>query len=700
MNSTRLSFLLVATSVAAGCSFSFDQINADVPIYSGPRYPLRAGFRVVDASIPMRLDRIGCGYFNYWPNPFPYGQVLEKTAAGALSQLFEEFEEVKPDGTYDLVIEVRLDSMSYKPACGLASLEDNFRAIGSMRVLSQQGRLLWDSVNNEARQEAVEGGVHSNHPKVYARAITGALKLLVSNWVDSLRRNVATGDLGVEMRRKRHPSVSQPALLPPRPSPITGPEPTQRTRKEVAESVAEQQAPAVSASPVPVPPGVAPPAGLRQELEGANKEVSKVEAEQQALAVSADQVKTGMDSENTQGPSAGDPILKLTKTAKRCALTTTPEDARRMERDLDFKKDPRECRGKGIALSVPIIKHHGDGMITMCDGPAAGHRLTSGIPGADALYQVSFRVRNTSKTKAINIDLSNFYLVMRDPGVSPPSEKSVEVAGFLEKATRRNLCQEDPVSLDPEYETYIGILYLASKHVPWLLVDFEHGIVVDISHAYVWEMRESCGRDHGHGKRVSPNVVDESNPVGPGDRPPIPAGVYYGSGHFVDRQAGEGCTVTDDKQLTISVEADSTASWMGFSELRMTCPGQSIDPTRCKHEGSGAVRIERGAPILALATTGSQGITLSGLDRHVWDCRGATITVPTGFEPGPDCLDHGPADADPREKRVAGFLCGATKEWTELEHARVTVRGNTIVVPVAGKKRLVLKRVGELKERH
>jgi len=448
---------------------------------------------------------------------------------------------------------------------------------------------------------------------------------------------------------------------------------------------------------------VAAPAGLSQEVEGTHKEVAKVETEQQAPAVSADQVKPGMDAENTQGPSAEDPlltILKLTKTAKRCALTTTPEDARRMERDLDFKKEPRECRGRGIALSVPIIKHHGDAMITMCDGPAAGHRLTSGYPGTDALYQVSFRVRNTSKTKAIDIDLSDFYLVMRDPGGSPPSEKSVEVAGFLEKATKRNLCQDDPVSLDPEYETYIEILYLASKHVPWLLVDLGHGIVVDISHAYVWEMRESCGRDHGHGKRVAPKVVDESIPVGPGDRPPIRAGVYYGSGHFVDRQAGEGCTVTEEKQLTLTIEGDSAASWMGFSELQMKCPGQDIAPTRCKHGGSGAVRIERGTPILSLATTGSQGITLSGLDHHVWDCGGARIVVPSGFEPGPGCRALGLAGADPREKSVAGFLCGATKEWTELEHARVTVRGNTIVVPVSGKKRLVLKRVGEMKGRH
>lgn len=485
MNS-RLFLLLVATSVLAGCSFSFDQIDADVPIYGGPRYPLRAGFRVVDASIPMTLNRIGCGNFNQWPDRFPYGQVLEKTLAGALSQLFEQIEEVKPDGNYDLVIEAQLDSMSYKPACGLASLEDYFRAIGSMRALSQQGRLLWESVNNEARQEAVEGGVHRNHAKVYARAITGAVKLLVSKWVDSLRGHLTAGDLGVETRPKRNPSRSQPASLPPPPPPITGPEPNQGTRKETA----------------------------------------KVEAGQQAPAVSADQVKPGMDAENTQESSAEDSLLtmlKWTKTAKRCALTTTPEDARRIGRgDLDFKKEPRECRGREIALSVPIIKHHGDAMITMCDGPAAGHRLTSGHPGTDALYQMSFRVRNTSKTKAIHIDLSDFHLVMRDPGVSPPSEKSVEVAGFLERATKRNLCQEDPLSLDPEYETYIEILYMASKHVPWLLVDFEHGIVVDISHAYIWEMHESCGRDHGNGKRVAPRVADESVSVGPGDRPPNP----------------------------------------------------------------------------------------------------------------------------------------------------------------------------------
>jgi hypothetical protein len=215
MNSTRLSLLFVAASALAGCSFSFDQINADVPIYGGPRYPLRAGFRVVGASIPMTLNRIGCWGFNQWPNPFPYGQVLEMTLSGALSQLFDQIEEVKPDGNYDLVIEAQLDSMSYKPACGLGSLEDYFQARGSIRARNQRGQVVWNSVTNEARQEAVEGGVRRNHAKVYAKAITGALKLLVSKWVDSLRGSLTAGDLGVETRPKRHPSVSQPVLLPP-----------------------------------------------------------------------------------------------------------------------------------------------------------------------------------------------------------------------------------------------------------------------------------------------------------------------------------------------------------------------------------------------------------------------------------------------------------------------------------------------------
>jgi hypothetical protein len=200
--------------VLAGCSVTFDKIKADIPeLNVQSPFPLRAGFQAIDASSLMTLEKISTSCSNLWPEQFPYGQVLKETAAGALTQLFEEIEEVKPDGAYDLVIEVRLDSMSYKPGCGFSS-EDYFRAIGSMRALNQQGRPLWASTKNEERHVAAEGGVEKNHPAVYAKAISGALKLLVRGWVAELQQRHLADRLAAKTGKTREPSVSQAGAPP------------------------------------------------------------------------------------------------------------------------------------------------------------------------------------------------------------------------------------------------------------------------------------------------------------------------------------------------------------------------------------------------------------------------------------------------------------------------------------------------------
>ena len=190
MDTTRLSFGMIALSVLAGCSFAFDKIHAGVPsITVQPPYPLplRVGFRTVGASTPMKLEEeagSSC-WGSEWPTPFPYGQVLKETAAGALGQLFEGFEEVKPGLTYDLMLEAKLDRMSLRRACG-ASPAEHIVAIGSMRALGQEGRQVWASIKNEARRIDPDPDRYISHAEM-ADAIREALNSLVKGWADELQ---------------------------------------------------------------------------------------------------------------------------------------------------------------------------------------------------------------------------------------------------------------------------------------------------------------------------------------------------------------------------------------------------------------------------------------------------------------------------------------------------------------------------------
>jgi hypothetical protein len=207
INSTWLSLVLLTTSLLAGCSYTFDKIRADVPqIDVKSPYPLRAGFRVVDAGAPMKLGDDGpC--IGDWPKPFPYGQVLKETATGALSQLFEEFEEIKPNMTYDLVIEMKLDEVSHKSPCS-ANKANYYEAIGSMLTLSQQGRRLWASTKNHGRQVEADADYESSRSMI-AKSIGKAINLLVKGWVAELQQSGVLDRLVAKARRTRDASEAQ-----------------------------------------------------------------------------------------------------------------------------------------------------------------------------------------------------------------------------------------------------------------------------------------------------------------------------------------------------------------------------------------------------------------------------------------------------------------------------------------------------------
>ncbi len=224
MNSTRTSLLLVATSALAGCSATFNQIKADVPdLKVQSRYPLHAGFRVVDASTPMKLGLIGYRQCLGKPGPFPYGQVLKETAAGALSQLFDQIDETRPDGTYDLVFEMRLDSIGHKMACGFGD-PHYFQAIGSMRILSQQGQPLWASSKNEGRRDW-DDPVSDIALAWRAKAISEAISLLVKGWLTEFQWSHVADRLAAKLGKALEPRVSKTGALSPPSATRPGSEP-------------------------------------------------------------------------------------------------------------------------------------------------------------------------------------------------------------------------------------------------------------------------------------------------------------------------------------------------------------------------------------------------------------------------------------------------------------------------------------------
>jgi hypothetical protein len=219
MNPTRLFLLLVATSALAGCSPAFNQIKADVPDLNVPfRYPLRVGFRVVGASTPMKVvwfggsdgdvDAVG-------HSAYPYGQVLKDTATGALDQLFDQSEEAKPNGKYDLVIEMRLASMGWKlKEASFNGGDGYFRAIGSMRVLSQQGQQLWASTKNEVLQEC-EHDWNEYTTTHREKGVSGAISLLVKGWLTELEQSHVADRLAAKLGKALEPRVSKTGALSP-----------------------------------------------------------------------------------------------------------------------------------------------------------------------------------------------------------------------------------------------------------------------------------------------------------------------------------------------------------------------------------------------------------------------------------------------------------------------------------------------------
>jgi hypothetical protein len=242
MNSTRSSLIVVAMSALAGCSSAFDQIKADVPDFKAQsRYPLRAGFQVVDASTLMQIhllnDSDGDEGYADLIKPFPFGQVLRETAAGALAQLFEESQEANPNETYDLLIEMRLGSIGWKSETHTMRSDEHCRAIGSMRVLSPPGHELWVSTQNEVLQE-FEGGGPDTLSGI-REGVSGAISLLVKGWLTELQRSHVADRLAAKLGKTSQPSVFRPEE-PPASSSSTGSEPA-RTPAWVQKAGAKQE---------------------------------------------------------------------------------------------------------------------------------------------------------------------------------------------------------------------------------------------------------------------------------------------------------------------------------------------------------------------------------------------------------------------------------------------------------------------------
>src|SRR5262249_28900579 len=69
-------------------------------------------------------------------------------------------------------------------------------------------------------------------------------------------------------------------------------------------------------------------------------------------------------------------------------------------------------------------------------------------------------------------------------------------------------------------------------------------------------------------------------------------GTYAGHKHRSgkERLEGETCTITADKQLSLTILEDGKASWSGLTFLDLRCPGDEKDkpaPSTCWYEGQG-----------------------------------------------------------------------------------------------------------------
>jgi hypothetical protein len=188
------------------------------------------------------------------------------------------------------------------------------------------------------------------------------------------------------------------------------------------------------------------------------------------------------------------------------------------------------------------------------------------------------------------------------------------------------------------------------------------------------------------------SAVAADRAAGPRAVTSLKPGVYHGLGRFVARP-GDGCTYEDESQLTVVLLDDGTVSWTGLSGAFATCPGHVVQPTRCRHAGSGTLTLDGRVPVLALGTSTSAGITLSDIDHRVWDCGGARITVPSRFDLSRRCVAMGIADPDPGEVAGNNVACSYSKPWEGLEHAVVKLRRDTLAVPISKKRSVTLKRL-------
>jgi hypothetical protein len=171
---------------------------------------------------------------------------------------------------------------------------------------------------------------------------------------------------------------------------------------------------------------------------------------------------------------------------------------------------------------------------------------------------------------------------------------------------------------------------------------------------------------------------------------PVPPGVYYGTATFKDRD--KGCTFTDDDELSVVVDASGNVEWSGYSEAGMRCPGQVVEPTRCRHRGTGTIERAGKRLLLSLAVAGSQGITFTPLDRQIWSCGRVRIVLPNGVSPSGSCVVLGRPDPEASDVAANNFICAQTNPWRSLEHADITATRSELVVPRGARRRLVLKK--------
>jgi hypothetical protein len=177
-------------------------------------------------------------------------------------------------------------------------------------------------------------------------------------------------------------------------------------------------------------------------------------------------------------------------------------------------------------------------------------------------------------------------------------------------------------------------------------------------------------------------------------------GTYTGHKHRAgkERLEGETCTITADKQLSLSILEDGKATWSGLTFLDLRCPGDEKDkpvPLHCWYEGQGIVWKGAGNKYEIRATLGKKGPIAAASAFRVYKCKKGEVVLDRRWNVDlpSDCVAVESSDSSGSPE---GTNCSWSNEFKQLQEGAFSIIATgRIEVPVlmAGPSSMTLDRV-------